>query len=129
MNMREDIAALKTLRAQVHRPVPQSDRHGPFLQIIGGQTINGVDGIGYMADPLPDLSAAYDPDADVTYPVGLGRAWIYNSYGRPGYRVLVRHNWPGNQEFLIQGRIFIAAGSATLTYGAVSMLAYTIRYP
>jgi hypothetical protein len=48
--------------------------------------------------------------------------------------VLIRHNWAGNQEFLIQGRTFVLAEPVTLTVASgpdagETMTAYTIRYP
>ena len=49
------------------------------LRIIGGNTLDdgSTDGIKSLAAQLADIPAAYDPNVDVAYPDGIGRATLY----------------------------------------------------
>jgi hypothetical protein len=96
----------------VRTPMPRLTRQ--VLQIIGGQTINGVDAIEYVADD-PTLSAFYDPDVDTVYPSGLGTAWLMDDAGRQARRVLVRHDFAGATAPMIGGWVYLTRGTRVLT--------------
>lgn len=104
---------------------PSSDQPKLAIQIIGGNTVSGLDCIKYASTVTP--AAVYDPDVDAAYPDGLGRGWLWSN-GVRGSRVLVRH-WLSAWPFPLQPpRLLRVAGTTTISYdpgtGPVSMICY-----
>lgn len=95
------------------------------IQIIGGNTVSGIDCIKYASTVTP--GAVYDPDVDAVYPDGLGRGWLWTNGARTG-RVLVRHGFVALPYPMQIGRVLRVAGTASISYdpgtGPVSMTCY-----
>lgn len=64
-----------------------------LARIIGGNLLNGVQQIAYVADPLT-ITALYDPDVDTSYIDGIGNIWLFDEAGQPNRRALLRQNNP-----------------------------------
>jgi hypothetical protein len=131
---RADLLALRTrldrLEAMLSRielrPLPVRNRP-QVVQIIGGQTSNGVPVIQYAIDPFtPDK--VYDPAVDTTYISGLGNGYLMNSSGAQGLKVLIRHNFLGQNGPLLQGWVYQVSGQVSLSFGTSTMIAYTVTW-
>jgi len=85
------------------------------IQIIGGNVMaSGIEALQYAATLT--LTQAYDPDADTVYIPGLGIGWLFIDGIRQANRVLVRHDFIGDQTPLITGRRVAVRGIVALTY-------------
>jgi len=113
------------LRAQLQRlqdrvPVrlpPGGEARVLRIQIIGGNPLaSGIEAVQYAASVT--LAQAYDPDVDTAYIAGLGNGWLFINGIRQPNRVLVRHDFIGDQTPLITGRRVSARGTVTLTFTA-----------
>lgn len=119
---------LAALRAQVPVRTPRARRERDiWAQIIGGNPLaSGIEAIQYAASVTP--LAVYDPDVDTAYPNGLGNAWLFIDGKRQLDRVLVRHNFIGDQTPVLSGRPVQVFGSETLTFSGTDMIAYYIAW-
>jgi len=85
------------------------------IQIIGGNAMaSGIQAIQYAASVT--LAQVYDPDVDTAYISGLGNGWLFIDGIRQANRVLVRHDFIGDQTPLITGRRVAVRGTVALTY-------------
>lgn len=83
------------------------------LEIIGGQTVSGIDCIKYAASL--SLTQSYDPNTDTVLPDGLGRAWLWTD-GVRGGRVLVRHQFIPWPRPVCQGEALRVAGTVSIPW-------------
>lgn len=99
---------------------------GGNAALIGG----GIEGIQYASTVTP--TAVYDPNVDTVYPAGLGNGELYVNGVRQAGKVLIRHNFYGNQWAVLQSAMLRVAGTVTLTYdpgsGPVPMTCYTFDW-
>jgi len=87
------------------------------IQIIGGNAMaSGIEAIQYAATVT--MPKVYDPDVDTAYVAGLGNGWLFANGIRQPNRVLVRHDFIGDQTPLITGRRVSVSGTVTLTFTA-----------
>lgn len=100
------------------------------LEIIGGQTVSGIDCIQYAASLT--LTQAYDPDVDTALPAGLGRAWLWTDGVRGASRVLVRHQFIPWPRPVCQGEALRVAGTLAIPWDSGSaqgsLTAYLFDY-
>jgi hypothetical protein len=97
-----------------------------WVQIIGGNPLaSGFECIQYAPSVTP--LALYDPDVDTSYPTGLGNGWLWEDGERIG-RVLVVHDYEGDQTPADSGRPVAVNGTTTLTYGSDTMTAYRVHW-
>lgn len=97
------------------------------LRIIGGNLAAlAVEGIGYAETVTP--AAVYDPDVTTVYPLGLGNAWLFIDGVRQPNRVLVRHEWIGDQTPLLSGRMVAVRSTGTLSFGGTDMTVYFMSW-
>jgi len=97
------------------------------IQIIGGNPLaSGIEAVQYAASVT--LAQAYDPDVDTAYVAGLGNGWLFRDGIRQPDRVLVRHDFIGDQTPLITGRRVSVSGTVTLTHSATDMTVYLIDW-
>jgi len=90
---------------------------GLRIQIIGGNPLaSGIEAIQYAATVT--MPKVYDPDVDTAYVAGLGNGWLFLNGIRQPNRVLVRHDFIGDQTPLITGRRVSVSGTVTLTHTA-----------
>ena len=101
------------------------------VQIIGGQTVSGIDCITYASTVTP--GAVYDPDVDTAYPDGLGRGWLFINGVLQSRRVLVRHAFVGYERPVFASSVWGVLATTSLSYdpgtGPVSMNAYLLAWP
>lgn len=102
------------------------------VQVIGGQTISGVDCIQYQGTDLT-LSQLYDPDVDTVYPDGLGRGWLMTDQGQPDQRVLIRNDFTGLAAPMVGGWVYLVRNVTTLVVASgadagKSMDVYTVTW-
>jgi len=129
--MNQDRAIARLRQEMAMRPIRVPTRGGgsvqpkQSIQIIGGNTVSGIDCIKYASTVTP--AAVYDPDVDTAYPDGLGRGWMWVNGARSS-RVLVRHwllAWPYP---VLPPRLLRVAGTTSISYdpgtGPVSMTCY-----
>ncbi len=88
-----------------------------YLQIILGQTVNGVAMAQYAADPLT-VTTFFDAATDTAVDAGLAVGMLYDQDGRQAGRVLARHAYLGFPDAFIAGR--------TVQVGAQVALAVTV---
>lgn len=125
--LEQEVADLRERLRQVPGVFSPSSEEQPKLaiQIIGGNTISGIDCIKYASTVTP--AAVYDPDVTTAYPDGLGRGWLWSNGARIG-RVLVRHAFLALPYPMQIGRVLRVAGTASISYdpgtGPVSMTCY-----
>ena len=97
------------------------------IQIIGGNPMaSGIESLQYAATVT--VPQVYDPDVDTSYVQGLGNGWLFIDGIRQPNRVLVRHDFIGDQTPLITGRRVATRGTVTLTYSATDMTAYLLDW-
>lgn len=106
--------------------IPSSAVVDRWVQIIGGNPLaSGFECIQYAPSVTP--LALYDPDVDTAYPTGLGNGWLWEDGERIG-RVLVVHDYEGDQTPADSGRPVAVNGTTTLTYGSDTMTAYRVHW-
>lgn len=97
------------------------------LRIIGGNLATlAVEGIGYAETVT--AAAVYDPDVTTVYPLGLGNAWLFVDGVRQPNRVLVRHEWIGDQTPLLSGRMVAVRSTGIITFGGTDMTVYFMSW-
>lgn len=125
--LEQEVADLRERLRQVPGVFSPSSEAQPklALQIIGGNTVSGIDCIKYASTVTP--AAVYDPDVDTAYPDGIGRGWLWSN-GVRSRRVLILHGFAGFPYPVQAGRIFRASGTESISYdpgtGPVSMACY-----
>jgi hypothetical protein len=108
---------LLTLRQQLAvRPInsPIKSVYSPLqiVVVIGGQTLSGITGVNYAADPIT-APTAYNPNTSTSYIAGLGYGMLYNAQGQQVGKVNIRHNYAGFPYMLIAGRSYACSPFST----------------
>lgn len=131
--MNQDRAIARLRQEMAMRPIRVPTRGGgsvqpkQSVQIIGGNTVSGIDCIKYASTVTP--GAVYDPDVDAVYPDGLGHAWLYVNGIIQSRRVLVRHNLVASELPMYVGQVWAVLTTTTLTYSGTDMTAYVPSWP
>ena len=98
------------------------------IQIIGGNPLNsGIEAIIYAESCTPGVSG-YNADIDVIYEEGLGNGWLFINGQRQPNRVLVRHDFIGDQTPLMTGRRVSTSGTTQVSGSGGTMTAYIVDW-
>lgn len=115
----------------IHTPRPYIE--ATRVQIIGGNTVNGVDCILYAAT-APTITSLLDPDVDTSYSNGFGRGWMMSAAGQGLRRVLLWHEFAGYASPMQGGYVADIRDTVTMTVASgpdagEAMTFYRMTYP